>query len=270
MKRIIGISILSIFLTVIDLNENLCGAEPIIIKKGDYTFSVTKESENFEKIKINDSELPCLSFNKEIAITKLESVIFSDLESITQEIEAEFDVSLSTGSDEAKLNAKIKLRNKLLRKHEVENKKEYKAQIKCNMVLYSLECFNQEVLIVYKVTKYNVKVLKKRFILNDEKKEFSFQDKVFTHLMKRYTYDETCSKKCEIHDKEGPVLGLDEEQINVMIKYENKEIYIVPLYWGRNRKIISPFILLPENVQNSVATLLYKKEESAFFRSHVK
>lgn len=267
MKRIIGLSIISILLTVLDLNGNLCSADSIRITHGGYNFTVSRESEQFEKHKINDSELPCLSYNKEITISKVEQVIFSDLESITQEIETAFGVNLSSGSSAAMLNAKIELKNILLKKKQVEITNEYNAQIKCSMVLNSLKCFNQEVLIVYKVSKYDVKGLKKRSLFKDKEINFSFTDKVFSHLLKRYTYNETCCRDCEIPNKSEPVLGLDGEQIFVMIKYENKEIYIFPLYWGSERKIISPFVLLPENVQNYSASLFSRTKESIIFRT---
>lgn len=269
MQRIIGLSIIGIVITFFNLQYNLCNAETHKIIKGGYHFTVSKESERFENHIMNDSQLPCRTYQKEISFSKRERVIFSDLESYTQEIESVFGVNLSAGSGQAIVNAKFELKNTLLKNTAVEKSDEYNAEIKCRMVLDSLKCFNQEAIIVYKVTKYAVKGVKKRAILKDKKMNFSFTDKIFSHLLKRYTYEENCSNECKIRDKTVPVLGLDGKQIHAVIKYENKGIYILPLYWASDRKIISPFPLLPKNVQDHVASILPKTKESAFYSSRL-
>ena len=87
----------------------------------------------------------------------------------------------------------------------------------------------------------------------DDTFEFQWEDYDDHHIVIEAVYDETCDN-CLIQDKEKNVKGKDGEEVWVQIPYKNQDVYIIPLYWGRNKKLMDPTDLLPEDIRHILET----------------
>lgn len=246
MKGIKGISIISIFSAFLVIN-----AAADTVRKGPYTFTVSQGVKTTRQVMIQDSQSPCRSFDREIEFIREQKINFSEIESFVTELEAAFGVNLSTGNTEVKSEARYIIKRKLLK----EKGDTRVARVTIKIKLDKLKCYDQEAVAFYNVTKYDIQGEKEIDYWFDKGFRFSLEIETFSHLMKVYTYNENCCSTCKILNKEKAVVSLDDQPLRVALKDGNMEVYILPLFWDGDHKIINPYSLLPEGVVISSSSL---------------
>ena len=236
----IGVSITLLVATTIQ------GSPVETFKKDGYTFEVHHQSQAF----INSiGSVQCGGWSGNVEVEISDGFGMTIKEKDLEELLTAFGIDVGFGTDEVRVKAKMELRKKLVRETERFRDKRMLTRFTKKIPIKAMECYQQKAFIIYEKGKYKIRATKNRRVWPDKKLEFDWQENTDFQILIKAEYNEACYARCEIHGKKRPVKGEDGEQLWVRIPYRKKAIYMIPLYWGKDGKLIEPIQLLPEEVK---------------------
>jgi hypothetical protein len=222
------------------------------IELGDYVCKIEYKQSKDVKSYVEGADIDCGGFPIEIVNifkTGFSTTISEEhLIELLTEIGAEFNL----GTDQAKFKANLELRNKFARESKYLKTKELSLIVRKSIKIDPLDCFHQRAIVIYDLNKVKVNAKKEINWGRDKSFPFEWEERVNSRTKIEAKYDENCKRTCEISSKVEPVKGVNGEPLWAYIPFKHQKIFVVPLYWGEDGRLVEPIDFLPENVQKEI------------------
>lgn len=246
-KKLVILWLFAVFL-MINLKGSVEAQDMQTIVKEKYSFTIKSYSEVIKR-PIFEREIPCGSPEEEYPLPIEDNFRMTIDDKYLKEILTAFGLEYNIGINQERLKATIEVRNQLARESIIYKAKGIFSEITEKVVIKERQCCNQKAFLVLTRKKYKIKTTKDK-IGRDKVFNFDWEDDKEHHVVIEAEYDETCNDQCHIQGKKDRVKGKKDEDQWARIPYKDQEIYIVPLYWGKDWKLLQVIPLLPEDVIN--------------------
>jgi len=251
-KKLATVLVPIIFL-LFSLKGNMVAGNPGAekFKRDNYTLEVTRETFQVRQL-VKGSEVISGGYNKKLDVDISDEFGMSTEKKVLEGLVDSFEISIGLRTDLAGLDLKRELRREILDQTTRFNKETIVIKVAIPITINVIPCYNRRAFILYDRSRYTVKTTEKSWRRTRELPDFYWQENTGFQILIESKYDEKYSASCEIPGSSKPVSGEDGNQLWAYIRYQNKGIYVVPLYWDKDRKIIDVMPLLPEQVQKGL------------------
>lgn len=243
--------IAGIIMLTVNIETAFSAPEEESIEKGNYSIKISHDEQRKKSVKENKpiAKIECgCETGPEIKHTMSGIFTTTIKEEQVRELAAALGIEFGIGfRGVVDLKGKTELINKLKTETSCVGGNQIEYEVTIIKKMEPLDCFNQSAYILCDHDIYEVEMEKKGWFW-DKLFGFDWVENINCSILIEAKYDDAC-KNCQILGKKEPVKGEGDKDLWAFFLYKKERIYLVPLYWDENWRIINPINFLPEKVK---------------------